>query len=460
MARRHWILGQTGLRIENRPHPARRKPACIRPRRLCLTPGPGAAILWDMGDVLRLLRLFGLLRLVQLFLVGLLMWGMGGLPTEQSWLLVPILLPIGFVLLPGLTNRLSQRRMLSISLFLFITCQSIELTASNSNQQWIAWLDRAGQEFWPILFAWRSESYFYLLVPVVLTAWAFGWRGTLWATNWAAAIYVVGGVWLWSADGALPLEMTLTVPAKLILLYLVPFAVAHLSATQRRQHDELESAHTRLQRQAALAEQLAASRERNRLARELHDTLAHSLSGLSVQLQAVDVLLDDDPAVAWQSLAIAQRTARSGLDETRRAIAALRASPLENLGLEEALRRRTTALGERAGLDTEWNVEGTLDDLDPVVEQAIYRIADEALLNCERHSAARRVAVRLARNREEVSLWITDDGQGFDPNELPSLSEGHYGLTGMQERAELVGGRLGIESAPLQGTTLHLCIKE
>lgn len=426
----------------------------------CLTTWLGSVILWPMGNVLRLLRLFALLRLGSLFFAGLLVWWLGGLPEGYLWLAVLTLTPIVFVFLPGLPRRLPPGRYLAAALFLFITAQSIEITLSSSSLIWQSFLEQAGEEVWPALFAWRGESFFYLLVPVVLAAWAFGRRGMLWSATWAALTYILGGLWLWASDGTLPLGYLTTLPPKLVILYIVPFGVAHLATAQRRQHEELKAAHAQLQRQAALTEQLATSRERNRLARELHDTLAHSLSGLSVQLQAADVLFGDDPAAARQTLQQARRTVRSGLDEARRAIAALRASPLEDLGLAEALHRRLDALGERSGLETDWAVTGDLTGLNSAIEQTVYRVADEALLNAERHAAARKLAVQLARDDGRVTLTVHDDGHGFDPDRAPEPGPGHFGLAGMRERTELLGGELRIESRPGQGTTVRLTIGE
>jgi signal transduction histidine kinase len=417
-------------------------------------------ILWPMGNVLRLLRLFVLLRLATLLSIWAVLRLTGGLPGSLIVAGLLELASILFVWIPGLSRRLGERWYLAAALFLLITSESVGLMVTSSTGAWQALLASASPEYWAAVLAWRSESFFYLLVPVVLAAWAFERRGMLWASTWAVLTYLLGGLWLSSSEGALPTGYLTTLPVKFVILYSVSFLVAHLTTEQRRQHRDLEAAHAELKRHAVLTEQLATSRERNRLARELHDTLAHSLSGLSVQLQAADVLFDDDLARARQAVQAAHRTARGGLDEARRAIAALRASPLEDLGLVEALHRRLEALGERAGLETAWEVAGDWTGLNPVVEQAVYRVADEALLNAERHAAARRIEVDLKRLEGILTLTVHDDGQGFDAGHKPGPVDGHFGLAGMQERAGLAGGRLEISSGPQQGTTVRLLIEE
>jgi signal transduction histidine kinase len=414
----------------------------------------------SMDDVLRLLRIYVLFRLAALIPTWAVLRLAGSLPQGLLWVAILALLSLLFVWIPGLSRRLPKGRFLSVALFLLITGQSAELTVTSSAQLWQGFLREVGQEYWPALFAWRGESFFYLLVPIVMAAWVYGRNGMLWAASWAVVTYVAGGFVLWLVEGALPLGYLTTLPPKVVILFFVPFLVSHLATIQRRQHAELKSAHARLQRQAVLTEQLATSRERNRLARELHDTLAHSLSGVSVQLQAADVLFDDDPTAARHTLQSAQKTVRNGLDEARRAIAALRASSVDDLGLVKALHRRLRTLGDRAGLETAWKVEGDLSDLDPVVEQTVYRVAEEALLNVERHAAAREIAVRLVRSHRRLTLTIHDDGQGFDVNETLEPIEGHFGIAGMRERAELLGGQLEIESEPGRGTRVRLTMEE
>jgi signal transduction histidine kinase len=410
-----------------------------------------------MRDFLRLLRLITLVRLGnQLAVIAIVLWH--GKPGGYWWTVPIALLPTLFAWIPGLHKLLSRNGFLVTAIFLLITSLSFELTLTASPRLWHTFLAQVGAEIWPLLAAWRGELFFYMLPPVLLAAWAYEYRGVIWAATWALATYLLGAAWLVASGDGLPPGFVVGLPPKAILLYSVPALIAYLVREQRRQHVELELANARLRRQATLVEKLATSRERNRLARELHDTLAHSLSGLSVQLQALSTLLENDPGAARKALAHAQGTARGGLKEARRAITALRASPLEDLGLVEALHQHTQSVVERTGLELRWKAEGNYEGLDPSIEQAIYRVAEEALANVERHAAARRVTVELRRQDEKVTLSVHDDGQGFDPHQ--PRRDGHYGLAGMAERAALIGGHLEVTSEPGAGTWVHLTLEE
>jgi signal transduction histidine kinase len=234
--------------------------------------------------------------------------------------------------------------------------------------------------------------------------------------------------------------------ARGLLFAFVGFVVVKLAAAQKASRRTI-AAH------ATTLEALATSRERNRLARELHDTLAHSLSAVAVQLEAVKALWHDDPEEAQRMLDRSLVGARDGLGEARRAIQALRASPLEELGLTGALDRLRTETESRSSLEVDLSVDEPLGDLDPHVEQAVFRIADEALTNAVRHASAHRAEIELRRRGTQVELRVSDDGAGFDPDRVGR--DGHHGVTGMRERAEMVGGVLTLESAPGAGTTLR-----
>jgi protein-histidine pros-kinase len=135
---------------------------------------------------------------------------------------------------------------------------------------------------------------------------------------------------------------------------------------------------------------------------------------------------------------------------------ALRASPLEDLGLLLALRQLAEAAAARGGLDLTLSLPEKLSSLTPDVEQACYRIAQEALENAVKHAAARRLQVSLEQDGAAVTLTVADDGGGFDP--AGKAAAERYGLQGMRERAELAGGRLAVDSRPGQGTRVTLTI--
>ncbi len=245
-----------------------------------------------------------------------------------------------------------------------------------------------------------------------------------------------------------------------ISLAVVGIFVSQLIARLRRQQEALQAANQELAHYASTLETLAVSRERNRLARELHDTLAHTLSGLSVQLETVKAYWAVQPETAYQLLAQSLAITRSGLDETRRALRSLRASPLEDLGLRLALQQMAESAAGRAPLQLHLALSDK--SLAPDVEQCLYRVAQEAIENVVRHARAQNLTVQFTVNDQQIVLVIEDDGVGTDQSAAPRSQEeqgGHFGLRGMRERAQLAGGQLTVSSQPGQGTRVQLLIE-
>jgi signal transduction histidine kinase len=223
----------------------------------------------------------------------------------------------------------------------------------------------------------------------------------------------------------------------------------------RDQQGSLREANASLAHYASTLEQLTVSRERNRLARELHDTLAHSLTAISVSLEAARAYFDIDSAKTRDLIDKSLDSTRTGVDETRRALKALRSNALEDMGLGLAIQRAAESAAARFHLDLGLDLPFPMPSLSPDVEQTIYRITQEAIENITNHSKAKRFSVRLASNGH-TTLTIQDDGIGFDLH--GKQSTGHFGLVGMHERAELAGGKLTVESAPGKGTKVVLTI--
>jgi signal transduction histidine kinase len=243
-----------------------------------------------------------------------------------------------------------------------------------------------------------------------------------------------------------------------ISFLIIGLAISIPIRRMRTQQRALDAANRQLRQYADTLESLAVSRERNRLARELHDTLAHTLGGLSVELATVDAYWEIDPATARQMLREAQDTARLGLRETRQALRALRANPLEDLGLEIALRQLAETAAARAHLHLDLTLPTPLPVLAPHLEQGLYRVAQEALANVVYHARAHCLTVALTCQPGTTRLVIRDDGVGFDPNH--PVTAGHFGLAGIHERAHLLGGHLTLTSQPGGGTTIDLLIAE
>jgi signal transduction histidine kinase len=213
------------------------------------------------------------------------------------------------------------------------------------------------------------------------------------------------------------------------------YLVMRLMRSLRERHEEL------LVSRAAEA-RAAVSAERGRIAREMHDVLAHSLSALALQLESTRLLARDrnvDPEVA-RAIDQAHGLAASGLDDARRAIAAARGDELPGPERLEAL---AGAFGDQSGLPVAVEVHGEPRELAPDARLAVYRTAQEALTNVRRHAAAERVRVSLDYLADSTVLVVEDHGAvGTPPPVAPGLAGSGYGLTGMRERARLLGGEL------------------
>jgi len=204
-------------------------------------------------------------------------------------------------------------------------------------------------------------------------------------------------------------------------------------------------------------QEIAVVQERNRVARELHDSVTQSLYGVTLYADAAARLLDTGQVrTATDNLRKLRRTAKEALGEMRLLIFELRPPILEQEGLVSALERRLEAVERRAGLETQLNVEGE-GRLPPDVEEGLYRIALEALNNALKHAQARSITVSLRLEPRTAVLEIADDGVGFD---LAAAQEGGgLGLRGMAERAEQLGGRLTVKSEPGMGTTVQVQVE-
>ena len=208
----------------------------------------------------------------------------------------------------------------------------------------------------------------------------------------------------------------------------------------------------------ARARELGMAEERNRLAREVHDTLAQGLTAISLQLEAAERLLPSS-SEATRLVGEARSLARRSLAEARRAVWGLAPSPLDGRSLAEALADEVAGFGRRTGLETAFAARGEVPTLPGELAAAILRVVQEALHNVEKHAQARRVRVelehRVAGERGHLSFLVADDGAGFDPAHPRPDGGGGFGLTSMQERMRLVGGRLEVESAPGWGARVR-----
>lgn len=307
-----------------------------------------------------------------------------------------------------------------------------------------------------VRFFWAStEVILLVLLPCTLAGAAYGLRSAVAASSLATGVHLALGAAIWRAG--VPLEgFLLLLPLRVAILYAFPAIAGSMADTWRREHEALQHANRALRGYAATAEHLATSRERVRLARAMHDTLSHSLAGLTVQLEALDALQETKPEAARTQLAKIREHARLGLKEAREAIFDLRSSPVEEFGLPVAIEQLADKFRDQSGIQTTVELEGEPFPLLPVQANALYRILEEALDNVERHAQANQVSVALHYNHG-VALQVQDDGVGFEPG---GVEERRYGLLGVRERAALVEGTVSVESAPRQGTDLTVTIAE
>jgi signal transduction histidine kinase len=210
------------------------------------------------------------------------------------------------------------------------------------------------------------------------------------------------------------------------------------------------------------AQQAGVSSERQRLAQEIHDTLAGAFTSIVMKLEAAEESLDSDRSSVRRFLDQARGIARESLAEARRLMWALRPESLERSSLSEALAKLAERWSEECGVDASATVTGTPHPLTPDIEVTLMRVAQEALTNCRKYAQARQVTLTLSYMNNLVALNVQDDGVGFDPAEphpdFSDQSTGGFGIMGMRERVEQLRGTLLVESAFGEGTTLMVAI--
>jgi signal transduction histidine kinase len=219
---------------------------------------------------------------------------------------------------------------------------------------------------------------------------------------------------------------------------------------------DLETAKRELELARHRDAELAVLKERERLARDLHDSLGHSLVTVTVQLEAVQRLLATDPARAAALIADTQKLTRNGMEDLRRSLANLRAPGLGDRPLVQTLRTFCGEIAKRSGLDIECQLADAADRLPPAVAEMLWRVAQEGLTNVEKHAQAHAVRLSLALQPREILLRVGDDGVGLGPE--AEETPGHYGLRGMRERVEGLGGTFTLAPAGNKGTLIEVRI--
>jgi signal transduction histidine kinase len=297
---------------------------------------------------------------------------------------------------------------------------------------------------------WLWRQILFLGIPLYVVSWQYSMRQVILLSVFATAMNIVLLSEALGFQKLISSSLFVLLPIQLILYLFIGFIVVRMMKMQREQWQQLAEANARLAQHASTVERLTISRERNRLARELHDVLAHTLSGVAVELEGLRATMRRDPEQATALLDHSLRAIREGLTETRRALKELRAKPLEDLGLALAVRTLAESYAGRSDVHLELDIDHDFGDTPAEVQQSVYRIAQEALANVADHAQAQTVRVELKQDRGRIQLIIRDDGCGFDPGS--SEHENHYGLLGMRERAEMIDGELSVESQIGKGT--------
>lgn len=309
----------------------------------------------------------------------------------------------------------------------------------------------------------KFSPFLYLIIPFLACLY-FGERLGYALAGLAWLVYVIKHNWYGYGIWNNPTELHFMLLFTLGLLFVITMAhvVSKVQASHARTEElltELEESHRQLKAYSEQVAELATTRERNRLARDIHDTLGHYLTVINVQLEKAQAFREKQPVVADQAVCNAKRLASEALRDVRHSVGALRATQ-EILVFGSAMSR----LVERIQSDqcmVELRIEGNEASFSRQSLMVLYRVAQEGLTNVQKHAGARHVRVELCFEEQQASLLLSDDGSGFDPDALlhktPGIEIG-YGLQGIRERLELVGGRLHIESKPGEGTRLSATV--
>jgi signal transduction histidine kinase len=296
-----------------------------------------------------------------------------------------------------------------------------------------------------------------LLIPLLIVSWRYT-RNSVILFCLGTSILDIGAIVVFVPLNETNLTIAISlIIFRLVILSLVGLMVNFLVTMQRAQAQALRDANSRLRDYAATREHLITSQERNRLARELHDTLAHILAAATVQLEAVQVIWETQPERARQLVQESAVTMRGGLQDTRRALQALRAEPLESVGFVASIHLLAESIQARYKVETVFEATEDIIWLTQEQEHVAYRVAQEALLNSAQHGQAQHIRVKIDGASETLRLSITDDGTGFDPAAVDVNA--HFGVQGMRERADMIGAELNVSSQVGQGTQVEMILK-
>lgn len=377
----------------------------------------------------------------------------GTRPNFNLIYLIPISITILiFILLSikSIQKKITKRYFLAILLIIAIITVFTRQISINKGAKNTGLLNQL-----PKNRGYRSEwdSIFFLIIPLGFIAWQYSIKEV---TVFCVIIIVAENLTLLFQNNKNDLLYIITNIfsdiTRSCILFIAGWIENSLVAVQRKQQQQIESANKILRRFALTKERLGQTQERNRLARELHDTLAHTLSSIAVQLEALETILDRDKEDAKKLLKDISKNTITGLKETRRTLVDLRSSELESYGLTQVILNIGESASERGGFSIEYNLANGANILADDVSHCLYRTVQEAIENILRHANAKNVLLSVFLDDSTVKLIIKDDGIGFDIN---TISENNLGIRGMRERVEMLGGKFNLESNPENiGTTV------
>lgn len=306
-------------------------------------------------------------------------------------------------------------------------------------------LFQSGWSFYPILF--------FILAPMAIVN-----LPTRASMVWIGIFTLVTGVILFVSSGLNGLVVLLPFAAGYVFFGIFGWVMLDAQRSRARSDAllaELQAAHQQLQDYTARVEELTIAQERNRIAREMHDTLGHRLTIASVQLEGAQRLIPTNPERAAQMVGTVREQVKEGLTDLRRTVAMLRASVEEDLPLPQALERLIEQVQQATSIRINLSLEDCPADLPSRLHQALYRAAQEGLTNIQRHAGASEAWLQLTvKNGDprggEIELLVSDNGVGITLEQ----SQAGYGLVGLKERADILGGEFHVDPRPGGGTTI------
>jgi len=353
--------------------------------------------------------------------IGLTLWNAwGALSWREALLILMIFIQVGLYAKPMLLDRKG-----------YLTKGDLAVYFIGSIGIWVIELWLAPEFFW-LGFMYMGQMFGMLpALPAIL--------GTAFISLWMFFIIY----WPKLGDISTGELFSFFAGTAMVLVFLAYInQLIRTSRERGRLIAELQAAQEELEAAREHEAELAVYRERERLARDLHDSLGHTLVALSVQLEAVQRLYHVDPERASAQVDELKALTRSSMEELRRTIAGLRSPGLGDRSLRGALQTICVDFGERTGIEITWRLEDCVDRLRPAHAETIWRVVQEALTNVEKHADAQYVQLTLICEQESVTLQVEDDGVGV-PGDA-EMAPDQFGLRGMRERVEGLGGSLNV----------------